>query len=126
MDYLATHPTAMLHYYASVMVLNIHSDASYASERGAKSGVKVHYFLRWKPRENAPICLNGAIYTLSNIMKSVASSAADAELGAHFVNAKAGRIIRLTLKELGHPQLPTPMNCNNATASGIANGSVKR
>ena len=59
-------------------------------------------------------------------MKSVASSAAEAELGALFKNAKEGRIIRLTLKDLDHPQPPTPMHCDNTTAAGIANGSVKR
>ena len=39
--------------------------------------------------------------------------------------SKEGRIIRLTLKELGHPQLTTPMHCYNATAVDIENGSVK-
>ena len=80
------------------MVLNIHSDASYDSERGAKSHAVGHYFFRCKPRNNAPIRLNGAIYTLCNIMKFVASSAAEADLGALFVNAKEGHIIRLNLK----------------------------
>ena len=52
--------------------------------------------------------LNDAIYTLYNIMKFVASYAVEAELGALFMNEKEGRIIRLTLEELGHPQPPTP------------------
>ena len=126
MDYLATHTNAKLQYYASAMVLNIHSDASYSSERGAKCRAAGHYFLGWLPRDNEPIRLNGAIYTLCNIMQFVVSSASEAELGALFINAKEGCIIRLTLKELGHPQPPTPMHCDNATAAGIANGSVKR
>ena len=119
LDYLATYPNTKLRYYASAMVLNIQSDVSYASERGAKSRAAGHYFLGWVPRDNEPIRLNGAIYTLCNIMKFVASSAAEAELGALFMNAKEGRIIRLTLKELGHPQPPTPMHCDNKTAAGI-------
>ena len=45
-----------------------------------------------------PICLNGAIYTLCNIMELVASSAAEAELCALFMNEKEGHIIRLTIK----------------------------
>ena len=49
LDYLATHPNAKLRYYASAMLLNIHSDASYASERGAKSRAVGHYFLEWVP-----------------------------------------------------------------------------
>ena len=110
MDYLATHPNAMLQYYESAMVLNIHSDASYASERGAKSRAAGHYFIGWVPLNNEPIRLNGGIYTLCNIMKFVASSATEAELGALSMNAKEGRIIKLTLKELGHPQPPTPIH----------------
>ena len=75
------------------MVLNIQSDTSYASKRGANSRAAGHYFLGRVPRDNAPIRLNVAIYTLCNIMKFVASSAAEAELGALFMNAKEGRII---------------------------------
>ena len=59
-------------------------------------------------------------------MKFVASSTAEAELGALLMNSKEGRIIRLTLKELGHAQPPTPMHYDNATAADIANGSVKQ
>ena len=88
LDYLATHPNAKLRYYASAMVLNIHSDASYASERGAKSRTAGHYFLGWVPHDNEPIRLNDAIYTLCNITKFVASSASETELGALFMNAK--------------------------------------
>ena len=53
-------------------------------------------------------------------------SAAEAELGALFLNIKQGRIFQLTLKELGHPQPPTPVHVDNATAMGIANGTLKR
>ena len=37
LDYLATNPDAMVRFVASDMILNIHSDASYLSEAGAKS-----------------------------------------------------------------------------------------
>ena len=33
--------------------------------------------------------------------------------------------MRLTLRELGHPEPPTPIHFNNATATGIANVTVK-
>ena len=42
LEYLATHPNATLRYYTSDMVLNIHSDASYALERGAESRAVGH------------------------------------------------------------------------------------
>ena len=39
LDYLATHPIAKIRYYASDMVLNVHSDASYLSESRARSRI---------------------------------------------------------------------------------------
>jgi len=39
LDYLATHPDAVVRYYASDMILNIHSDASYLSEPRARSRI---------------------------------------------------------------------------------------
>ena len=108
------------------MILQIHSDASYLSEPTARSRAAGHYFLGWLPQDGQPIRLNGSIYTMCTVLKFVASSAAEAELGALFLNVKEGRVLRLTLKEMGHPQPPTPIHCNNATAVRKANESVKK
>ena len=108
------------------MILNIHSDASYLSESRARSRAAGHYFLGSIPDKNKPIQLNGAVHSLCQILKFVAASAAEAELGALYLNVKQGRIIRLALEEMGHPQPPTPINCNNLTTTGIVNGTVKR
>jgi hypothetical protein len=126
LDYLATNPDATMRFKASDMILNIHADASYLSARGGKSRASGHFFLGWNPTDDQPIRLNGAFFTLCCILKFVAASAAEAELGALFMCAKEGRIYRLTLQELGHPQPPTPIHCDNATAAGIANGTVKK
>ena len=48
------------------------------------------------------------------------------ELAALFINAKEGKIIRMTLEEMGHKQPPTPIHCDNITATGIANNTVKK
>ena len=96
------------------------------SERGARSRAAGYFFLGWQPQANKPIRLNGGLFTLSAILKFVAASAAEAELGALFLNMREGRVIRLTLEELGHPQPPTPISCDNETAVGIVNGTVKR
>jgi hypothetical protein len=93
LDYLATHPQATVHYHKSDMKLNIHSDASYLSETRARSRVTGHFFLGSTPTDNQPIELNGAIYTLCGILKIVVASAAEAELGALFMNIKDGVII---------------------------------
>ena len=55
------------------------------------------------PREDELIYLNGNIAVTCAILKLVASSAAEAELGALFLNTKEARIVQLTLDELGHP-----------------------
>ena len=48
-------------------------------------------FLGKTPVNGALVWLNGAIRTLCVILNFVASSAAEAELGALFLNAKAGK-----------------------------------
>ena len=69
---------------------------------------------------------NGNIFVMCGLLKFVVCSAAEAELAALFLNAKTGKIIRLILEELGHPQPPTPIHCDNQTAIGIANDTVKK
>jgi hypothetical protein len=126
LDYLATHPHAIVRFYKSDMILNVHSDASYLSAPKARSRAAGYYFLGSLPKDGQPIPLNGAIHVLCTLLKFVASSAAEAELGALFLNAKQAKIMRLTLEELGHPQPPTPIHINNSTTVGIVNNTVKR
>jgi hypothetical protein len=56
----------------------------------------------------------------------VVASTAEAKVGALFLNCKQATIFQLMLEEMGHPQPPTPVHCNNSTAIGIANNTVKR
>ncbi len=128
LDYLATHQDATIRFRASDMILNVHSDASYLSETKAHSRVCGHFFMfmGWTPIDGDSINLNGAFFTLCTILCFAVALAAEAELGALFLNCKEGIIFRLTLEELGHPQLRTPVHCDNATTVGIANNTVKR
>ena len=68
---------------------------------------------------------NGVILNLSTIIKAVMSSAAEAELGALFLNAKTAVPIRQTLEEMGHKQPPTPIQTDNSTASGVVNNKIQ-
>ena len=126
LDYLASNANAKIRFYASDMILNIHSDASYLSESKARSRTCGHFFMGWVPVNNKPIRLNGAFFVNTTIMRFVVASAAEAELGALFQNCQDGIIFRLTLENLGHIQPKTPVHCDNATAIGIANNTVKR
>jgi hypothetical protein len=53
------------------------------------------------------------------------SSAAEAELGALYLNAKETVYLRQILHEIGHPQPPTPIQTDNTTASGVVNNIVQ-
>jgi hypothetical protein len=46
----------------------------------------------WSPKDGDPIKLNGAFFTLCAIVKFVVASAAEAKLGALFLNCKEGMI----------------------------------
>jgi len=126
LDYMATNPDAIVRYRASDMVLNVHSDASYLSAPKARSRAGGYFFLGSLPKHGQPIQLNGAIHVTCTILKLVAASAAEAELGALFHNAQQAKIIRLTLQEMGHPQPATPIHIDNTTAVGIVNSTIKQ
>ena len=78
------------------------------------------------PVNERPIKLNGAIFIMCGILKFVVASAAEAELAALYINAKDGKIIRMTLEEMSHKQPPAPIHCDNITVTGIANDTVKK
>ena len=59
-------------------------------------------------------------------MRQVVSSAAEAELGTLFLNAQTLCPIHTALDKLSHPQLATPLQMDNNTASGIINDTVKQ
>ncbi|KAL7460034.1 hypothetical protein ACHAXS_000500 [Conticribra weissflogii] len=121
LEYLATHPDATIHYYASPMVLNVHSDAAYLVAPQARSHASSHFVLGWIPKDGQPIQLNGAIHSLCELLKFVAGLAAEAELGVLFLCTQKIKILQCTLQEVGHPQPPTPIHCDNTTAVGISN-----
>lgn len=85
LDYCSSQEEAILTYHASDMVLAVHSDAGYLNESKARSRAGGHFFLSsdiQNPQNN------GAILTIAQIIDAVMSSAAEAELGALFINAK--------------------------------------
>ena len=82
-------------------------------------------FLRKQPIDNQPIFLHIPILLICTVTCTVAASAAEAELGELFHNAKEAKVLRLILHKLGHPQPPTPIHINNTTVSGIVNNTMK-
>ena len=121
LDYAVSNKTAIVTFKASDMILRVHSDASYNSAPQARSRVGGHFFLT--EDEDDPRG-NGAVHTVAQIIKRVMTSAAEAELGALYLNARETIYIRRVLEELGHPQPKTPIQTDNATAEQIVTGKV--
>jgi hypothetical protein len=85
LDYAALQEDAIVTYQASNMKLAIHSNASYLLEPKACSRASGHMFMAGT--KEIPIN-NGAVLNILQIVKAVMSSAAEAELGTLFINAK--------------------------------------
>ena len=113
LDYAALHPDTILTYCASDMVLDAHSDASYLSEPKTRSRAGGHFFLS-DHSENPPN--NRAVLNIYQRIKNVMTLAADAEIGALFINSRQAIPARNTVEEMGHKQPPTPMQTDNTTA----------
>ena len=126
LDYMHTNPNAIIHFWRSDMVLNVHSDASYMSTTRGRSHAGGYLFIVSVPIDRQDIKLNGNIAGTCAILKLVVASAAEAELGVLFLNTQQARIIRLILEDLDHPQPPTPINVDNTTAVGIVNNTIRR
>jgi hypothetical protein len=125
LNYCNTHPETKIRYHESDMILHIHSDAIYLSENEAKGRAGEFFYMGSNNKTDKKLT-NGAILIIGKVLKHVMSSAAETEIGAVFINAKEGAVLRTTLEELGHKQPPTPMETDNDTATGYSNGIIKQ
>ncbi len=121
LDYVATYPADGIVYRASNMVLAAHSDASYLSETNSRSRAGAHIFLT----EDDPIPRqNGPVLSLSQIIKFVMASAAEAELAALYHTAREMVPLRNALDEMGWPQPKSPIQTDNSTAAGFIHDTI--
>ena len=104
------------------MVLAIHSDASYLSVSKARSRAGGHFFMS-RDHEDPPN--NGAVLNIAQIIRDAMSSAAEAEIGAMYINAREAVPTRRTLEEMGHPQPKTPMQTDNTAAQAVVTNNVQ-
>jgi hypothetical protein len=123
LDYAATHLDAIVTYHTSDMVLAGHSNASYLSESKARSRAGGHFFMSTNTARSPT---NGAVLIIAQIIKAVMTSAAEAEIGALYINCREAIPARHTLEYMGHPQPPTPMQTDNTTALGVVNNNVMK
>lgn len=129
LDYVATHPLAILRFHASDMVLNLDSDAAYLVQPQARSRGAGYFYLsdippqppaQPNPTHNAPILVD--CHTIRQVM----ASAAEAETNTAFHNAQLAVPIRTMLQDLGHKQPPTPLKTDNTTTLGILNSNIRQ
>jgi hypothetical protein len=104
------------------MILAVHSDAGYCNEKKSCSQAGGIFFLS-NNDEFPPN--NGAILTVATIIKAAMSSAAEAELGALYLNAKEAVYIRQILTKMGHPQPKIPIQTDNLMAEGVVNNKIQ-
>ena len=85
LDYLHTHPNAVICYYASDMILCIVSDAAYLVLPKARSRCAALFTLTNLPTTTPPNPTpNGPLHVLCKTMQGVPASAAEAETGGLF------------------------------------------
>ena len=119
--YLVTYPNDGIVYRASDMILAAHSDAGFHNESKGRSRAGAHIFLS----EDDPIPQwNGPILSITQVIKFVMTSAAEAELAALYITAQKLVPMRQTLIEMGWPQPPTTIQTDNTTAEGVVNNKI--
>ena len=120
-DYALTHPSATIRYHASDMILHVESDAAYLVLPKARSRYAGFFHLAEQPPEPPAIptpTINGAVNVECKTIRNVVGSVAEAETGGVYFNAQRAIPISIALEELGHPQPPTPIKTDNASALG--------
>jgi len=129
MDYAHTYPNAILRYYASDMCLHVDSDAAFLVLPKARSRGAGHFYFS----DRVPASVkkptprpNGAILTECNTLRSVMTSAAEAETITVFNNGKSAIPIRITAEELGHIQPAATFKTDNSTCDGILNATMRQ
>ena len=105
------------------MVLHLQSDASYLSRNNARS---VSGTIFYTGNISKPEFINGSVHALSTIIPAVVASAAEAEYAALFMAARDAVDIRNILSDLGYPQPPTSLLCDNACDVGLATNTIRQ
>ena len=105
------------------MALHVFADASYLCRSHARSVAGAIFFLG---NHNDPTRINGSIHVFSSIIPCVVASAGEAEYAALFAAGQHAASIRTTLSDMGYPQNPTIIMCDNTSAVGIATDSIKK
>ena len=118
-DYCASQEDEITNFRKSNMELLGHIDAGYLNYLKSQRRAGGNFYMS----NSSPIPPNnGAVITISQIIKAVMSSAAEAELGALFIYTREAVYMRQILEYMGHKQGQTLIQTDNS----IAEGFIKR
>ncbi len=120
LQYVSKHRNIGIRFYASNMILQLMSDASYLCRPRALSVVGLLAYLGFENAINGPISCN------SKMINCVVASVAEAELAGRFQAAQQAVHFRRILHDLGYPQPPTllVLRMDNTVAIGIATEAI--
>ena len=115
LGYAKANPANSLVFRPSDMILRIHSDASYLSRPKSGSTAGGFHYLG----TSNPAFLNAPIFCHSTRIPVVCAAVCEAEYAALFANAQVAADELVILSNLGYPQSPTPILCDNECAIGL-------
>jgi hypothetical protein len=114
LNYCNTHPEATLHYHASDMIINIHSEVSHLSDMESK--IQAGGFLYMGSNTDKTNRLtNGSILIIGTVHK--------------YIMVSAGKVNNSPLyhtRRTGASSPPKTLETDNTTATGYINGTVKQ
>ena len=126
LDYTYTYANVFVRFYASDMQLEVDSDAAFLVLPNSKR--RIAGYLRLLHHQDSPNRFHvdkGPILVKVLTVKTVLTSAAEAETHGVFHNAKHVLPLVHMLKEMEHPQRnPTRIRMDNSTSSGFANNNI--
>ena len=122
LGYLMQYPTSTIRFHASDMNYIAFGDVSHNSVSKGRSRAGGYGFYGWNDNTQR---LNGAVFTMSNILDVVTASAAEGEYGAAYMVARHAVWMRAISLALGHPQQQTTIWCDNTVAVGLSNDTLK-
>ena len=117
----AKHPNGCVHIVPSEMLLRIQSGGSHLSRPHSKSVAGgIHYL-----GTTDPFFLNAPIHVQSTTIPVNTAAVSETEYAGCFANGQIGTDERSALKNLGYPQPPTIILCDNECAVGLASDTVR-
>ncbi len=130
LGFVSVHRHGCRVFRASDMILTVFSDASYLSRSRARSVAGSYHHLglgggslSGNPDDHLAF-VNGPISCHSNVIPVVCSAVQEAEFAGLFAAARIADDERRILHNLGYPQPPTFLLCDNECAVGLANKTM--